>query len=99
MMMMMMDFSGVVGRKRQRGSLYRHILSESKFGNFVGASARRRQKSKFGLGRRAVCRGFLEAHNPKSPKTGRGGVACGQGLTQTQTQMKKRRKNRFFRRM
>jgi len=80
MMMMMMDFSGV-GRKTQRGSLYRHILSESKFGNFVGASARRRQKSKFGLGRRAVCRGFLEAHNPKSPKPGSEGLPVDEALT------------------
>ena len=26
------------------------------------------KNSKFGLGHRAVCHGFLEAHNPKSPK-------------------------------
>ena len=25
------------------------------------------KKSKFGLGRQAVCCGFLEAHNPKTP--------------------------------
>ena len=39
------------------------------------------KKSKFGLGRRAVCHGFLEAHNPKSPKKGLGGVARGHTLS------------------
>ena len=38
------------------------------------------KKSKFGLGRRAVCNGFLEAHNPKSPKMGLGEVARGRSL-------------------
>ena len=35
------------------------------------------KKSEFGLGRRAVCHGFLEAYNPKSQKMGLGEVACG----------------------
>jgi hypothetical protein len=77
--MMMMDSSGI-GRKRQCGSLYRHILSESKFGNLSAPWPDADKKSKFGLGRQAICCVFLEAHNPKSPKIGLGGVACGQGL-------------------
>ena len=56
------------------------ILSEFTFGNFVGASSDANKKSKCALGCLAVCCGVFEAHNPKSPKTRLGGVACGQGL-------------------
>ncbi len=80
---MMMDSSSV-GWKRQSGSLYRHILSEScQSPNLEILSAPwpdANKKSKFGLGHQAICCGVLEAHSPKSPKTGLGGVACGQGL-------------------
>ena len=45
------------------------------------------KKSKLGLGRRAVCRGFLEAHNPKSPKMGLGEVARGRSLSKKREAM------------
>jgi hypothetical protein len=52
----------------------------SKFGNFCQRLGLMQQKTKFGHGHWTICCGFLEAHNPNSPKT-LGEVACGQGLS------------------
>ena len=64
----------------RRGSLNHHILMESKFVNSDGEGGggpTKTQNLDSGVGRLSWVFGLSD---PKSPKTGRGGVACGHTL-------------------